>query len=147
VRRPCEVAWSGAPPLTAAGARSYPTYLKPYTVSTWLKEAAPPEEYILIVDSDMLFRRPLLPGPLGVQLGTAASQNQWCAPRSGTLPSACRRAGPPKPLRREPACPPKPPPRAPPPPFPRSNMPIVGTKLTRWTSPLTKGSHRWLAHC
>jgi len=85
-------------------------------VSTWLKEAAPPEEYILIVDSDMLFRRPLLPGPLGVQLGTAASQNQWCAPRSGTLPSACRRAGPPKPLRRGPAPPPPPPPRPPPPP-------------------------------
>jgi len=64
-------------------------------VSTWLQEAAPAEEYILIVDSDMLFRRPLLPGPLGVQPGTAASQNQWCAPRSGPLPSARRTHGAP----------------------------------------------------
>lgn len=59
--------------------RSYPTYLKPHTVATWLREARPDEEYILIVDSDMIFRRPLLPGALGVQPGIAASQNQWCA--------------------------------------------------------------------
>ena len=66
--------------MHAVGAlRSYPTYLKPHTVATWLREARPEEEYILIVDSDMIFRRPLLPGALGVQLGVAASQNQWCA--------------------------------------------------------------------
>ena len=59
--------------------RSYPTYLKPHTVATWLREARPAEDYILIVDSDMIFRRPLLPRALGVQPGVAASQNQWCA--------------------------------------------------------------------
>ena len=59
--------------------RSYPTYLKPHTVATWLREARPDEEYILIVDSDMIFRQPLLPSTLGVQPGVAASQNQWYA--------------------------------------------------------------------
>ena len=80
----CLASWSPAEPgcLTQprrGALRSYPTYLKPHTVATWLREARPGEEYILIVDSDMIFRRPLLPGTLGVQPGTAASQNQWCA--------------------------------------------------------------------
>lgn len=66
--------------------RSYPTYLKPHTVATWLREARPQEEFILIVDSDMVFRRPLLPSPLGVQPGTAASQNQWCDSHSAPGP-------------------------------------------------------------
>ena len=42
---------------------------KPVAVLDWLEKARPQEEYILILDADMIMRRPLDPVRLGVRPG------------------------------------------------------------------------------
>lgn len=42
---------------------------KPVAVLDWLEKAQPPEEYILILDADMIMRRPFDPVRLGVRPG------------------------------------------------------------------------------
>jgi hypothetical protein len=37
--------------------------------------AVPSEEYILVLDSDMLIRRPFLPADFGIHRGRAAAEN------------------------------------------------------------------------
>ena len=43
----------------------------------YLKHARVLEEYILVLDSDMLIRRPILPRDFGVTETEAASENMW----------------------------------------------------------------------
>ncbi len=62
----------------------YTAYNKPWTVMQWMKETRPVEEFILILDPDCLFRRPLLPADFGIVPGRPASFNAWRAP-----PRAC----------------------------------------------------------
>ncbi|CAD7695974.1 unnamed protein product [Ostreobium quekettii] len=50
----------------------YPPYNKPTGVMDWLDKANPREEWILMVDPDMLFRAPLTPETLGVADGWSA---------------------------------------------------------------------------
>lgn len=41
----------------------------------FMEMARPPEEYILVLDSDMLIHKPFLPSNFEVAKGTAASEN------------------------------------------------------------------------
>ena len=44
----------------------------------WMKEANPREDFILILDPDVLIRRPILPAHYGVVPGRPAAFNAWC---------------------------------------------------------------------
>ncbi|CAD7697177.1 unnamed protein product [Ostreobium quekettii] len=50
----------------------YPPYNRPTGVMDWLAKVNPREEWILMVDPDMLFRRPVTPGALGLTDGWSA---------------------------------------------------------------------------
>ncbi|GBF90905.1 hypothetical protein Rsub_03760 [Raphidocelis subcapitata] len=55
----------------------YSAYNKPGAVADWLKHAAPEEEWVLILDSDMILRRPFDPEALGLKApGTALAARQ-----------------------------------------------------------------------
>ena len=72
-----------APPTVkarTAARRRYTAYNKPWTVMQWMKETRPLEEFILILDPDCLFRRPLLPADFGIVPGRPAAFNAWRAP-------------------------------------------------------------------
>ena len=43
---------------------------KPVAVLDWLQKTNPSEEYILIIDADMIMRKPMLPHKLGAGPGT-----------------------------------------------------------------------------
>ena len=45
----------------------------------YLRHAHVTEDYILVLDSDMLLRRPMLPAHFRVSESTAAAENMWCA--------------------------------------------------------------------
>ena len=42
-----------------------------------MKRARVTEDFILVLDSDMLIRRPMLPADFGVSKMQAASENMW----------------------------------------------------------------------
>ncbi|EIE18946.1 hypothetical protein COCSUDRAFT_68096 [Coccomyxa subellipsoidea C-169] len=52
---------------------NYPPYNKPGAITHWLRFAEPEELYILIMDSDIIMRRPYLPEELKVRPGWAAA--------------------------------------------------------------------------
>ena len=43
----------------------------------YMKRARVTEDYILVLDSDMLIRRPMLPADFNVSETQAASENMW----------------------------------------------------------------------
>ena len=45
----------------------------------YLRHARVTEDFILVLDSDMLLRRPLLPAHFRVSKGSAAAENMWYA--------------------------------------------------------------------
>ncbi|GAB4816143.1 hypothetical protein N2152v2_003189 [Parachlorella kessleri] len=51
----------------------YSAYNKPVAVIDWLAKTAVPEEYILVLDADMIMREPFLPEQLGARPGRAVS--------------------------------------------------------------------------
>ncbi len=51
----------------------YPSYNKPYSVMAWLEQTHVAEDYVLMMDSDMLLREPLDPVALGVARGRVVS--------------------------------------------------------------------------
>eukprot|EP00327_Prymnesium_parvum_P002641 CAMPEP_0182834880 /NCGR_PEP_ID=MMETSP0006_2-20121128/21177_1 /TAXON_ID=97485 /ORGANISM="Prymnesium parvum, Strain Texoma1" /LENGTH=94 /DNA_ID=CAMNT_0024963209 /DNA_START=280 /DNA_END=560 /DNA_ORIENTATION=+ len=46
---------------TLVDEKGYPSYNKPASVMFWLREVDPPEEYIALLDTDMLLLTPLDP--------------------------------------------------------------------------------------
>jgi peptidyl serine alpha-galactosyltransferase len=52
---------------------SYAAYNKPGAVVDWLAHAPPPQPWVLVLDSDMLLRRPFVPADFPVQRGRAVS--------------------------------------------------------------------------
>ena len=54
----------------------------------WMKEANPQEDFILILDPDVLIRRPILPAHYGVVPGRPAAFNAWCGRDHITFTSA-----------------------------------------------------------
>ena len=48
---------------------------KPVAVLDWLEKTQPREEYILILDADMIMRRPFDPVRLGVRPGAHADES------------------------------------------------------------------------
>ncbi|BDA49070.1 Peptidyl serine alpha-galactosyltransferase [Coccomyxa sp. Obi] len=52
---------------------SYPPYNKPGAITHWLRFAEPEEPYILIMDSDIIMRRPYVPDELKVRPGWASA--------------------------------------------------------------------------
>ncbi len=62
---------------------------KPVAVLDWLEKAQPREEYILILDADMIMRRPFEPVRLGVRPGAPPP----AAPVTGRLRRAPRVSG------------------------------------------------------
>lgn len=57
--------------------RRYTAYNKPWTVWQWVSQTRPQEDYILILDPDVLIRRPILPDAFGVAPGRPAAFNAW----------------------------------------------------------------------
>ncbi|CAK0786275.1 hypothetical protein CVIRNUC_009488 [Coccomyxa viridis] len=55
----------------------YPLFNKPWALSMYLRHAHVTEDYILVLDSDMLLRRPMLPAHFRVSESTAAAENMW----------------------------------------------------------------------
>ena len=53
--------------------KGYPSYNKPYSVMAWLAETPVAEDYVLMMDSDMVLREPLDPVALGVARGRVVS--------------------------------------------------------------------------
>ncbi|EIE24798.1 hypothetical protein COCSUDRAFT_41089 [Coccomyxa subellipsoidea C-169] len=53
----------------------YPLFNKAWAIKQFMEMARPPEEYILVLDSDMLIHKPFLPSNFEVAKGTAASEN------------------------------------------------------------------------
>ena len=43
----------------------YPSYNKPGSVMHWLENADVQEEWIILIDADMIFRKPITPQDLG----------------------------------------------------------------------------------
>ena len=56
---------------------TYPLFNKAWAIAQYMRRAKPPEEYILVLDSDMLIHRPFLPADFGVAPGRAAAENMW----------------------------------------------------------------------
>ena len=56
----------------------------------YMKHVRVREDYILVLDSDMLIRRPMLPADFNVSETQAASENMWCA--SGSQEGSRRRS-------------------------------------------------------
>lgn len=56
---------------------TYPLFNKAWAIATYMKHAQPKEEYVLVLDSDMLLHRPFLPADFGIAPGRAASENMW----------------------------------------------------------------------
>ncbi|KAK9918893.1 hypothetical protein WJX75_007917 [Coccomyxa subellipsoidea] len=55
----------------------YPLFNKAWAIKQFMELARPPEEYILVLDSDMLIHKQFLPSDFKVAKGTAASENIW----------------------------------------------------------------------
>jgi hypothetical protein len=55
----------------------YPLFNKAWAISEYMQRAQPQEEYVLILDSDMLLHSPLLPSEFGIAPGRAAAENMW----------------------------------------------------------------------
>ncbi|BDA42986.1 Peptidyl serine alpha-galactosyltransferase [Coccomyxa sp. Obi] len=51
----------------------YSAYNKPGAVLFWLQDVEPEEDYILVIDADMIFRSPFIPEQMGVSPGWAVS--------------------------------------------------------------------------
>mmetsp|Transcript_18843 Transcript_18843/g.47580 ORF Transcript_18843/g.47580 Transcript_18843/m.47580 type:complete len:587 (-) Transcript_18843:329-2089(-) len=51
----------------------YSAYNKPEAIIDWLQRAPPEEDYVLVLDADMLLRRPFLPHEIGARPGRAVS--------------------------------------------------------------------------
>jgi hypothetical protein len=47
----------------------YNLYNKPWVLSQWFKEARPKQDFFLVLDADMVIRRPFLPEEHGVRQG------------------------------------------------------------------------------
>jgi len=73
---------------------------KPVAVLDWLEKARPAEEYILILDADMIMRRPFDPVRLGVRPGAPPTGGPCDGPGCAALPGRAARAG----LRARPPC-------------------------------------------
>lgn len=70
---------------------TYPLFNKAWAIAAYMKHGKPEEEHVLVLDSDMLLHRPMLPADFGVAPGRAASENMWylevhsrtpCGPRA-----------------------------------------------------------------
>ncbi|KAK9833296.1 hypothetical protein WJX81_004290 [Elliptochloris bilobata] len=57
---------------------SYTAYNKPWTVWQWVSQAQPQEDFVLVLDPDVLIRRPILPDEFRVVPGHPAAFNAWC---------------------------------------------------------------------
>lgn len=51
----------------------YPAYNKPVAVLDYLQNNSPPEEFLLVMDADMVLRRPITPIKMGATLGRPVS--------------------------------------------------------------------------
>ena len=51
----------------------YPSYNKPYSLMAWLEAEDIPEDYIMMLDGDMLLRQPIDPVALGAARGRVVS--------------------------------------------------------------------------
>ena len=56
---------------------TYPLFNKAWAIAQYMRQARPVEEYVLVLDSDMLIHRPLLPADFGIAPGRAAAENMW----------------------------------------------------------------------
>ena len=63
----------GRGPKGGAMLSRYNLYNKPWVVSQWFKEARPKQDFFLVLDADMVIRRPFLPEEHGVRQGADAS--------------------------------------------------------------------------
>jgi hypothetical protein len=71
----CGRAWGQAPSFTVNPHNKdvYSAYNKPEAVIDWLQHVEPEEDYILIIDADMIMRKPFDPIALGARPGWAVS--------------------------------------------------------------------------
>ncbi|CAL5226830.1 g9694 [Coccomyxa viridis] len=63
--------------IVDVGGIVYPLFNKPWALHMYMKRARVTEDFILVLDSDMLIRRPMLPAAFGVSEIQAASENMW----------------------------------------------------------------------
>ena len=53
--------------------KGYPSYNKPYSVMSWLAATKINEDYVLMLDADMVMRQPIEPTSLGARRGNVVS--------------------------------------------------------------------------
>ncbi|BDA45094.1 Peptidyl serine alpha-galactosyltransferase [Coccomyxa sp. Obi] len=67
------------------GGIEYPLYNKAWTIKQFMEVAKPEEDFILVLDSDMLIHRPFLLSDFQLARGRAASGNMWYLEDLNTL--------------------------------------------------------------
>ena len=56
---------------------TYPLFNKAWAIAAYMKHAAPKEDFVLVLDSDMLIHAPFLPSDFGIAPKRAAAENMW----------------------------------------------------------------------
>ncbi|KAK9908125.1 hypothetical protein WJX75_002968 [Coccomyxa subellipsoidea] len=67
------------------GGFEYPLFNKAWAIKQFMEHAKPQEDYILVLDSDMLIHWPFLPSEFQLAKGRAASGNMWYLEDLNTL--------------------------------------------------------------